>query len=294
MNKKILLFGGSGLVGSCLKSILPQDRLLVTYRNKDSIKSNKDIFFSIESLDQVQKDVKALVEKVRPDVIINPLAMTNVDQCQLDPDKAKLINTHFPETLVNAMSSDIHLYHVSTDFVFSGNASQVYKEEDATSPCNVYGSTKLEAERILLKSGKASILRTALVYGNDRQKENYLPKFLKKIKQGDSVPLVFNHQRTPTYAPDLAQWIAELIESELYPRILHLAGSVGYTFENFIREACDLLEIDHTKAIGVHSSTFSSAAVRPEQTLLSDEYRKRLLSHPDTPLDVSLKQVDIR
>lgn len=296
MNKRILIFGGSGLVGSCLKSCFASSKTYLTYREQKYLKSATDIAFSISSASHLAENIQRVLDLAKPDVVINPLAMTNVDQCELNPAQSELINSTFPKLLAEKLDPSTHLYHISTDFVFGGDKSDyLYTEQDPTHAVNLYAQHKLQAEESLLKSGKSvSILRTALVYGNDMQKENYLPKFLRLIREGVDVNLVSDHKRTPTYAPDIARWIYELVENDMRPQLLHLAGSEVYTFEQFIRQACDVLHINHSSVGSLHSSEINAPAIRPESTPLSDTERKRILKFPATPLQKAISEIRIR
>ena len=118
---------------------------------------------------------KDLVSAISPDVIINLAALTNVDLCESNPRLAHAINFQGVKNLVNTFKGSI--IHISTDYVFDGKLGQ-YKENDIPNPINVYGFTKLEAEKLLFKKSKKSlIIRTNVLY--DYQKKS--PYFFKNF-----------------------------------------------------------------------------------------------------------------
>ena len=155
-----------------------------------------------------ESDVNEVLEKYKPDYVINTAAMTNVDQCEEDKQGCDLLNVTAVQYLVNACSKfNIHLIHLSTDFIFDGEAGP-YLEEAKANPVSYYGESKLKAEEIV-KSCTApwAIARTVLVYGicEGMSRSNIILWVKNSIENKKPINVVNDQWRSPTLAEDLAQ-----------------------------------------------------------------------------------------
>ncbi|HEY5658747.1 MAG TPA: SDR family oxidoreductase, partial [Myxococcota bacterium] len=153
----------------------------------------------------------------RPEVVLNAAAFTHVDRCEREPAAAERSNGLGPGVLAEACRAvGARLVHVSTDYVFAGDARTPYREEDPTGPRCVYGRTKLEGERrVLAVSDDFVVLRTSWVFGAGR---NFIAAVLDQAarrRSGEaSGPLrvVDDQVGRPTYAVDLAEAVFRLVE----------------------------------------------------------------------------------
>lgn len=174
-----------------------------------------------------EEAVRRAVCDGRIDVIVNCAAYTNVDRAEEDEAAADRINRLAVGNLARAAAAaDATLIHVSTDYVFSGDANRPYDETCETHPLGVYGRTKLAGEAEVEQSGcKSLIIRTAWLYSEFGH--NFLKTMLRLTAERDRLTVVFDQARTPTYAGDLAQTIFDIVESGAY------AGREGiYHFSN--------------------------------------------------------------
>jgi len=145
-----------------------------------------------------------------------------------------------------AADSGCLLIHISTDYVFNGELSRPYKEDDLTGPLNVYGATKLEGERAVLQSGaRAIIIRTSWLYSTFGN--NFVKTMLRLGRAQDNISVVFEQAGTPTYARDLAETILNIVKqlpsSIQLPQIYHYSneGIISwYDFAQSIMELADL------------------------------------------------------
>lgn len=200
--KKILVTGANGQLGSELKDILGANNEQVLYTD-------------VAQLDITKLDlVRAFIKEHKVTDIINCAAYTAVDKAETDQDIAYMVNCIAPKNLATvAAEENCRLIHVSTDYVFSGEACTPYVESDPTSPLGVYGRTKLAGEEAVTDSGCDSvIIRTSWLYsayGN-----NFVKTMMRLGKERDQLNVVFDQVGTPTYAGDLAAAIVKLIQSE--------------------------------------------------------------------------------
>jgi dTDP-4-dehydrorhamnose reductase len=199
---KILLFGMSGQVGWELqRSLAPLGELVAL--DSDS----KEHCGDFADPDGIARTVRAIA----PDVIVNAAAHTAVDKAESEPELARAINSVAPGVLAReAAALGAWLIHYSTDYVFDGNGEQPWLESDATAPLSVYGSTKLEGEQAIIRSGcNHLIFRTSWVYG--ARGGNFAKTMLRLAKERDRLTVIADQIGAPTGADLLADITAHAI-----------------------------------------------------------------------------------
>lgn len=166
------------------------------------------------------RDVRALVqvcEAQRPDVIFNAAAYNAVDQAESEPETAFGVNAVGPAQLARAARSvGALLVHVSTDYVFDGRSDRPYREDDRPAPLSVYGVSKAAGElAVAAAAGEYLIARTSAVLGagGSRAKGgSFVERILARARAGQALRVVDDQVFAPTYAPDLAAALLELVE----------------------------------------------------------------------------------
>lgn len=156
-----------------------------------------------------------LVDEFAPQVILQAAALTNVDYCEIHPDEAWRVNVESSRNVAQA-AARIGAKHVffSSEYVFDG-ASGPYTEEDPPSPISVYGRCALAAEEgVEAPTDDYLIIRTTVVYGWERQGKNFVVRLLKSLREGRKVKVPMDQISSPTYAPNLAQAVRELVERD--------------------------------------------------------------------------------
>lgn len=154
-----------------------------------------------------------------PEVVLNAAAFTHVDRCEREPAVAERSNAVAPGVLAEACRAiGAKLIHVSTDYVFGGDARAPYREEDPTHPRCVYGRTKRDGERrVLAASADFAVVRTSWLFGSGR---NFIAAILDQAEQRRSgaasgpLRVVDDQVGCPTYAADLAAAAFSLVEAE--------------------------------------------------------------------------------
>lgn len=207
--KKILVTGCNGQLGRAIHREYAQEE--VEFVNTDVTEGDGVYALDITDIDAVLK----LVRKTCPDVIINCAAHTNVDACEKQWDAAYRINAIGPRNLsIAANEVDAKLIHVSTDYIFEGNATTPYTEFDMPNPVSAYGKTKLEGEKFVREfAGKYFIFRTAWLYGEGK---NFVRTMLALSEKYDEVNVVCDQQGSPTSAVELARAIHYFEPTESY------------------------------------------------------------------------------
>ena len=201
---RLLLLGGNGQVGRELRrSLLPLGEVIVATRDGADADAVADF--------DVPDALAELVASLAPDVVVNAAAYTAVDRAETDGEAAWRINAEAPAVLANACAAtNALLVHYSTDYVFDGSGNRPYREDDATAPLGVYGSSKLAGEEAIRASdARYAILRTAWVYA--AHGKNFLLTMLRLAGERDELRVVADQVGAPTPAAWIADATAQLI-----------------------------------------------------------------------------------
>ncbi|CAI1765511.1 dTDP-4-dehydrorhamnose reductase [Serratia fonticola] len=217
---KVLLTGAKGQLGRCFCDRLPA--------SWDILATDSETL-DITDLEQV----KSVVAAYRPNFIVNAAAYTAVDKAEAEYDMAALINEIGPKNLATiANEVGARLVHISTDYVFDGNATTPYMEIADTNPLSVYGKTKLNGELAVSQiQPEALVIRTAWVfseYGN-----NFVKTMLRLAPGRDTLGIVADQRGCPTYAGDIAMAIISLLQKEAPGGVYHFCGDSEITWSEF-------------------------------------------------------------
>ena len=177
-----------------------------------------------------------LIHAEKPSVVINSAAMTNVDVCETERDLARTVNADAAGAMARACTDlGARLVHISTDYVFSGNATEPYNEETQPDPVSWYGQTKLEGEEQVLAAGdRHAVARVSWVFGPDR--DSFVDKALQQSLRGEPVKAVADKWSSPTYTLDVAQALRALFAPEAPGGIYHICNSGVCTWRDWAEE----------------------------------------------------------
>ena len=204
--------------------------------------------------------VRAALARFMPQIVVNAAAFTQVDRCESQPERAFAVNGAAAGALAEECDAvGARLVHLSSDYVFAGDATRPYREDDPTGPRSVYGASKLEGERLALRSPRALVVRTSWVFGVGGA--NFVDTIAGRLRRGEGpLRVVTDQVGGPTYAPFLAKALADLGESGI-------AGVVHY--QN--REPVSWFELARAIAAAVDPAT--DPALRVEPTTSSEFVR---------------------
>ena len=253
---KILITGSNGMLGYDLNRVLADKHDLILTTSKTLDITNK-------------KEVFEVIGDKKPDVVINAAAYTDVDGCEENKSHAFSVNGDGPKNLAEAcLENDCKLVHVSTDYVFNGEASKPWLENDETSPVSVYGASKLKGEEGIVEVlDKYFIIRTAWLYGVNGK--NFPKTMLELAATYSEVRVVYDEIGTPTYTFDLACAIAEVIETDFYG-IYHITNSGSTSWCEFSQYIFEIADCD-VKVIPVTAEEFKRPAPRPHYSVLENK-----------------------
>lgn len=209
MKEKILIFGASGQTGRELLKIISGSIPVFHGINKEANGIN------FETPDEIKK----IIEKNNPSIIVNAVALTNVDRCETEKELAYKINSESVRVMAKLCSAKkIKFVHISTDYVFDGETGN-YKSDAIPNPINYYGLSKLIGDNFAQIPENSMIVRTSGVYGYSRN----FPKFAyETLKKGDKLNTI-NGYYSPIHSRNLAKAIAELIDRD-FNGIINVCG----------------------------------------------------------------------
>lgn len=200
--RSMALIGSNGMLATMLKQKIPASYVLHEFDLPD---------FDITNSEQVS----TVIGDLRPDIIINCAAFTQVDLCESKQDVATVVNGVGPGYLADAAHEvGALLVHISTDFVFAGDKKIPYIEDDPTGPLSVYGRSKLEGEQAIVESPleRYYIVRTSWLYGPGGG--NFVETIVRLATEREELGIVADQRGTPTYTGDLADAIVKLVAND--------------------------------------------------------------------------------
>ncbi|MCJ7631545.1 dTDP-4-dehydrorhamnose reductase [Candidatus Bathyarchaeota archaeon] len=264
---KILITGASGLLGEKVANLAPQHGLEVYGSYKDNPTSLENSI----NLDLADKDaIISVSKKVKPDVIMNCAALTDVDLCEQDKDLAMEVNAEVPLYLAEASNTvGAHLVHVSTDYVFDGKKG-MYSEDDEPNPINLYGSSKLLGEKNVASTARSwCVARTSVVFGWGREKRpNYATWIIRGLREQKRLNVVTDQFASPTLNTNLAAMLLEVTEQKLQG-LIHLAGGNRIDRFTMATKIADVFNLDKTFLTPVGSGSINWLARRPKDSSLN-------------------------
>lgn len=265
---KVLITGAKGQLGKQITNILRNGqseigKLPAEYENVEIIGVDVDVL-DITDINAV----RSYLTDVKPEIIINCAAYTNVDACESNEDLAFKINALGPRNLA-IISNEVNakVIHVSTDYVFSGEGTVPFKEYDETIPVSVYGKTKLAGEKFVREiADKYYIIRTAWLYGYEGS--NFVYTIIKAGKEKGYLTVVDDQRGNPTNAEDLAHHMLKVAVTEEYGTY-HCTGTGECSWYDFASKIIEFSNIE-CKVDPVTSNDYVRAAKRPSYSSLDN------------------------
>jgi dTDP-4-dehydrorhamnose reductase len=248
-----LVIGSRGQLGSDLIQLL----------------GDRAVGLDVPAIDITNTDsVAAAVNRIAPQVVVNCAAYTAVDAAETDEASAEAVNGLGAANVARACASS-RLVHVSTDYVFDGNASSPYAEDAMPAPRSAYGRTKLHGERAVLQHPGAYVIRTAWLYG--AAGSNFVKTMLGLERQNDTLTVVNDQVGQPTWSRDLAEQIITLASSDARPGVYHGTNSGQISWYGFTRKIFELIGADPQRVRPTTTDKFPRPAPRPAYSVLGHD-----------------------
>ena len=255
--KKVLITGAGGQLGSSME--LEDFIMITTSRFHNDAVESPTIDADLDITNEYQ--VKTIIAENDPDIIVHLAAMTNVDGCELNPDQAYEVNVRGTVNLLNHFNGKFVL--LSTDYVFDGNEGP-YSENDTVNPKNVYGKTKLEAERKVREfSADWLILRTNVVWNiGGKYKASFVDWLVEELDEGNQVRIVTDQWNNPTHTEDLGSVINELLKYDA-SGLYHYGSAEVLNRYDFARLIANIYNLDENLIEPITTQELNQLAKRP-------------------------------
>ncbi|MGE4403636.1 MAG: dTDP-4-dehydrorhamnose reductase [Desulfobulbus sp.] len=275
-SRTIALIGANGMLASAVKRLLPAGYQLHAY--------------DLPEFDLTDREQVLALRELKPAIILNCAAYTNVDGCESHSELAMRVNGEGPGFLAQlAAEIDAVLVYVSTDFVFAGDKKEPYREDDPTGPLSIYGKSKLLGEQRIIQSGleKYIIVRTSWLYGLGGN--NFVETMIRLAKERTELKVVDDQRGTPTWTDDLAEAIFKLLAvvdaphpSPLTPHrpygIYHFSGEGECSWYQFaveiIDQARNFESLKVENILPIPTEGYPLPAQRPKYSVMSKEKYK--------------------
>jgi dTDP-4-dehydrorhamnose reductase len=261
MARRILVTGGSGQLGT---ELLPRLARLGTVIGPGR-----------QALDLTSDEVTQRIIALHPTHVVHAAAATDVERCEQNPSWAYAVNAEGTCRVAQAcLAVGAWLLYVSTDYVFDGNTCNPYREGDPPAPVNVYGQSKRAGEvQVQALVPQWAIVRTAWVYGHVGR--NFVATVLKRLQAGEVLSVVTDQVGSPSYASDLAEGIAQLVDHEA-GGLFHLTNSGSCSWFTLAQAIAREIGADPARVVPITSATLSLRACRPAYSILANDAWKAL------------------
>jgi len=288
---RILITGSNGFLGENLQECLTDEDFLLFATSRNPVKS-KDYVCSYSFLDVCSlANCQEILDLHKPNVIINTAALTNVDYCEKKKENCQNVNVKSIFHFMNyVQKNNTHFIQISTDFVFDGVHGN-YSENAPCSPLNFYGRSKLESEKIIINNfPKYTILRTSLLYGQHHHKANFLTRIKQSFSNNQSLFIVGDQFRTPTFINDLSIVIMNVIKHRK-TGLYHISSGEMFSIFDIVCSFAERYGFNKRLIKKICSSSLDQIALRPMNTSLDISKSVKELNYVPTKLNNALNQI---
>jgi len=274
---KLLVIGGSGLLGYKVAELAVEKfQTFATYNFRPTELDGCN-FFKLDKTDK--NSTLTLINRLRPNVVIDTSALHNVDYCETHRDEAWKVNVEGTRNIAEACKDvGAKMIFVSTDYVFDGK-KEIYTEEDPPNPLHYYAKTKLEGERAVEEVGiDYAIARPSVIYGwspseltelksSSEKSVNFVLWTVDKLKKKEKINIVTDQYSCPTLADNLAEVLLVLSKSRKQG-VYHTVGKTCINRYMFAKKIAEAFELDKGLIKPVTTDLFKQAAERPKRCCL--------------------------
>ena len=242
--------------------------------------------WEVDVTDRFRLDAE--VERLRPDLVVNCAAYTDVDGCEIDRDRARRVNAEGAENAARAAAAaGCPIVHVSTDFVFDGRKGAPYSEDDPPSPLSEYGRSKYDGERrVAAATPEHLIVRTSWLYGPGRG--NFVDSIRARARNGGTLRVVDDQFGSPTYVADLARALHHLVLRNARG-LVHFANAGACSRYALAQAVLSVSGMSHVRLEPIRTDEAGRIAIRPAYAALDTSRYASLIGEGPRPWEVALR-----
>jgi dTDP-4-dehydrorhamnose reductase len=287
--KEILITGANGFLGQHLCRFLSEAGHSIIATGKGERRLPNEINVRYVSADLTnQTEVRELLEKFKPAIILHNAAMSKPDECDNNREQCMLANVESTKTLLAFKPQ--HFIYISTDFIFGENGP--HAEDDQPAPLNFYGESKLKAEQLVKEQSSAyTIVRPVFIYGEawEGLRGSFLHWVKSNLEQGKKIKVVSDQQRTPTYVKDICTGINTIIRQAM-TGVYHLAGPDVLSPYDMAIATAKILSLDDSLIENVTSDSFPEPVKRAKHSGLKIEKARRELGYAPVSFEEGIRR----
>ena len=289
---KIIILGANGFIGRrILNRLYPSHQVLACSLHPDILPEEGYRFATIDMLDY--SAMTTLLRDFQPDVIINGSALSAVDYCEQHQEEAYAMNVTAVKHLAEySRDHSCRLIHLSTDFVFDGTSSIAYTETDVPNPVNYYGKTKQWSEEVIGQlCTDYAIVRVEVVYGKPLPKQhgNIVHLVKNRLENGQSIRVVSDQFRSPTWVEDIACAIEQLLSNQ-HQGIYHICGGETLSVAEIAFRAAKYFNLDTSLIEPITTEAMNEATPRPPFTPMSVKKAQQAFGYQPSTLEEGFKE----
>jgi dTDP-4-dehydrorhamnose reductase len=264
--ESVAVVGGSGQLGSALRAAFAGAEVVAPPHAEVALED--------------AAAVAALLERARPQVLINCSAFHHVDTCEREPERAFAINALAVDAAAAACAArGVGFVTISTDYVFDGTLGRAYREDDAVNPLTAYGASKAAGEFLTRRHGERHwIVRTSGVFGGalGASSKGYtlIDNVLRQAERGEPTRMVADMVFSPSYAPHVARAIRALIERGAYGTH-HVVNAGACSWYEFVRTAFERAGLDGAPLEATTYAELGNPTRRPPYSALASATLER-------------------
>lgn len=262
--RRVLILGANGLLGQAMqKRFVPKHHVFAGSLEQNNFLTELDAFYIQVDLTS-RAQVRELIIKADPEIIINAAAFTNVDLCEDEREKCWGGNVLAVENILEAPYLKKPIFvQISTDYVFDGETG-AYSEIDKPNPRGDYARSKMAAENIVSASAFEYIIaRTQVLYGNGKNiRPNFVTWLIHSLKEKKQVQVVNDQIGSPTYAADVAEAVHRLLDKQAYG-LFHVSGPDSISRYDFALKIAEIFNLDSALIKEITSENLVQKAPRP-------------------------------
>ena len=291
---RIMILGANGFTGRRILQHLTRKQehtILACSLHADILPQAGYQFHELDILNFEATD--SLLKEFMPEIIINASAQSVVDFCEQHQEDAYALNVSTVKHLAEYCHvNDCRLIHLSTDFVFDGTKDTPYMESDIPNPVNYYGKTKQWSEEVIKQIyGNYAIMRVEVVYGKpfDKQHGNIVHLVKNRLENGQSIRVVSDQFRSPTWVEDIA-YGTELLLSPKHNGIYHICGGETMSVADIAYRTAAYFGLDASLIEPVTTEEMNEATPRPLYSPMSTQKAGMDLGYQPSPFEEGLKE----
>ena len=272
---KLLVLGGSGLIGNALlKNYKNEFDILTTfYKNHISIKNVRSFQYSFPN---DLNNLRELLEKEKPDVLVNTMGYSNIDFCELNKSDTEMLHVEVTEKICKLCENiGTKQIFISSDYVFDGEKGN-YSEDDVPNPVNYYGLSKLKAEQLILKNPINTVIRTSVIYDWD-YRARFFNSVIKNLQNNQEINATTDVYNSVTFLDNLVESIFKVITLN-QNGIFHVVDSACVNRFEFAEMIAKIFRLDKNliKTVSVQDEP-KNIAKRPKNACLNNSKAKKEL-----------------